>query len=57
MRTNIEINLNCDLLELEIGDSYKKLYCDYVSFRFLRICLRVLQLLQYSSFIINLHDE
>ena len=29
---NIVIFLNCDLLELEIQDSYKKPYCDYVSF-------------------------
>ena len=50
------IFLNCDLLELEIRDSYKKLYCDYVSFRFLRVYFRVLQFLQYSSFIITLHD-
>ena len=39
----------CDLLELgsawigdTIRDSYKKLYCDYVSFRFLLLCFRVL---------------
>ena len=25
------IYLNCDLLKLEIRDSYKKPYCDYVS--------------------------
>ena len=36
------IFLNCDLLEFDIRDSYKKLYCDYVSFRFLRLCFRVL---------------
>ena len=27
----------------------KKPYCDYVSFRFLRLCFRVLQLLKYRS--------
>ena len=47
--------LNYDLLELEIRDSYKKPYCDYVSFRFLRLCFRVLLFLQYSSFVISLH--
>ena len=26
--------MNCDLLVLEMPDSYKKTYCDYVSFRF-----------------------
>ena len=29
---NIAILLNCDLLELEIRDSYKKPYRDYVFF-------------------------
>ena len=48
--------LNCDLLELQIQDSYKELYCDYVFFLFLRLCFRVLQFLQYSSFVVNLHD-
>ena len=47
----------CDLLlELEIRDSYKKLYCDYISFHFLRLCFRVLQFLQDHSFVINLHN-
>ena len=55
IHVNIVIFLNCDLLELEIRD-YKKLYCDNVSFRFLRLCLRVLWVLQYSSSVINLHD-
>ena len=35
MRVNIVIFLNCDLLELEIRDSSKKPYSDYVSFDFL----------------------
>ena len=26
------ILLNCDLLELEVRDSYEKSYCDYISF-------------------------
>ena len=30
------IFLNCDLLELEIRNSYKKRYCNYVCFRFLQ---------------------
>ena len=28
IHVNIMIFLNCDLLELEIRDSYKKLFCD-----------------------------
>ena len=36
------IFLNYDLLELEIQDNYKKPYYDYVSFRFLRLCFRIL---------------
>ena len=33
MHGNIVIFLNYDLVQLEIRDSYKKLNCDYVSFR------------------------
>ena len=33
-RVNIVIFMNCDLLELEVPDSYKKTYCDWASFRF-----------------------
>ena len=33
---NIVIFLNCDLLVLDIRDSYKKRHCEYVSFLFLR---------------------
>ena len=32
MRVNIVIFLNCDQLQLEIRDSYKKPYCNYISF-------------------------
>ena len=39
-----------------IFDLNWRFYCDYVSFRLLRLCYRVQQLLQYSSSIINLHD-
>ena len=46
---NIMSFLNFDLLELDIRDSYKKSYCDYVSFRFLRMCFQVLQFLQYNN--------
>ena len=42
VKGNIVILLNYDLLELEIQDNYKKPYYDYVSFRFLRLCFRIL---------------
>ena len=41
MQENIVIFLNCDMLELEIRDIYKKLYCDYVSFRIVTMFLSV----------------
>ena len=31
---NIVIFKNCNLLELEIPDSYEKTYFDYISYRF-----------------------
>ena len=32
IHVNIVLFLNCDLTELEIRDSYEKVFCDHVSF-------------------------
>ena len=42
IRVNIVIFLNSDLHELDIRNEYKKLYYNYISFRFLRLCFWVL---------------
>ena len=50
---NTAIFLNCDLLELEIRDSYEKTYYNYVSFASYNYIFKYCS--SYSSFVISLH--